>query len=202
MSLTDLLRSLDDDAAAELERAHQAAADEADRLTREAAAEADRVRSAALAAAEQTGRREAARIVAAARTEAAAEVRAARAEALRAVRERGEQRLADLRAHPGYDEVLAGCLAEALAVLPEPVGVRVDRRDADRVRRLLPGTQPADLTITADLTAWGGCLVADDRGRYVDDTLETRLATAWPAQRAATATRWARAAAGAPEDRP
>ncbi|WP_409331592.1 V-type ATP synthase subunit E [Trujillonella humicola] len=194
MSLTDLLTSLDEDAAAELDRARQAAADEASRITGQARAEADAARAEALAEAERRGTRAADRTVAAARADAAAQVRAAQDEALREVLERTRARLAGLRGTPASGAVLERCLTEALGALAAPAVVRVDPRDAALARELV--ARHGDLGLRTDLDTWGGCVVADTGGRFVDNTLEARLEAAWPASRAAVAARWAATADG------
>lgn len=202
MSLTDLLTSLDGDAAAELERVRRAAEDEANRVTGEARADADAVRAAALADAQARGTRTANRVLAAARADAAAHLRTAREQALHQVLERTQDRLAGVRESPGYGGLLTRCLTEALGALATPVTVRVDPRDAGLARELA-ARQPGGLEVRPDLETWGGCMVADAGGRFVDNTLEARLRAAWPALRAAIAARWAHAAAldGGPSTR-
>ncbi|WNV77811.1 V-type ATP synthase subunit E family protein [Geodermatophilus sp. DSM 44513] len=205
MGLTDLLTALDEEAAAELEQARRQAEEEARRIAAEARSAADALRAGALAEAEAEGRRAAARLLARARAEVAAEWREAREEALREVLDRTEARLAGLRDSAGHDAVLAACLAEALAALPAAVVVHVDRRDADLAGRELSQRDGGSPPVRADLDTWGGCVVADGAGRFVDDTLETRLRSAWPAWRAGAAARWAQAAGtgdGGPAVRP
>ncbi|MCF6735546.1 MULTISPECIES: V-type ATP synthase subunit E [unclassified Blastococcus] len=193
MSLTDLLRSLDGDAAAELDRVRRAAEDEARRITGEARADADAVRAAALADAQARGTRTANRVLAEARAEAAAHLRTAREQALHQVLERTQDRLAVVRESPGYGGLLTRCLTEALDALAAPVTVRVDPRDGDLARELA-ARQRGGLEVRPDLETWGGCMVTDAGGRFIDNTLEARLQAAWPGQRAAIAAHWSRPA--------
>lgn len=205
MALTDLLAALDDEAAEELARAEDTAAAEAERVRAAAAADAEQILNRALVDAQRDGAAAAARELAAARTDAAGVVRAAQQRALEAVFDQAGRRLAALRSDPHYPAVLRGCLVEALQALPAAVTIRVDEHDQDQARDILDdildellGDLPDDLLgdrasaieVRADLRTWGGVVVADGGGRFVDNRLETRLEAVRPRMRAQLARGW------------
>lgn len=189
MGLHELITALEADAEAELARRRAATGEEVARIH----AAADAQASALLRRAVDEGR-------AAADTRAEREVLAARArsaEVLRQVREaeldavlaqvHGE--LDGAREHPGYPSALEAMLREAMAVLPHAAHVHVGPRDGGLVRDLLARAEnPAQ--VIEDLRCAGGLVVAAP-GRRVDNTVESRLAAAWPRLRSALAAAWA-----------
>lgn len=193
MGLTDLLTALDDEAAEELARAEHTAAAEAERVRAAAEADAEHVLREALADAQHHGAAAAARRLAAARTDAAGVVRAARERALEAVFDQAGRDLAELRGSAAYPSVLRGCLTEALETLPAAVLVRVDERDGDQAHELLGellGGLACSIEVRADLRTWGGVVVADGGGRFVDNRVETRLEAIRPRLRARLVRGW------------
>lgn len=186
MTLPDLLSALDRQAAEELAAAQRAAGQEAAVLRAAATAEAERLLAEAVVRAEVQARREAARRVAAARSAAAQDVRLVREQALQQVHDAALQALDQVRQRPDAAGLLAACLTAAKSRVPAADGVRVDPRDAERIRRLV-GDAP--LQVTPDLQTRGG-VVVHGGGRYADCTFETRLIGAWPVLRGQLSAGW------------
>lgn len=198
MALTDLLRSLDQDAARELEQTlaeqqHEAAAVLADAEEQAAAAMAEAKRTA-LALAERS-----ATITLA---EARAQARVCRDQALHeeleAMRSAAQTRLAEMvGTHSGRTATRA-LLTEALRLLPTATRVRVDPAH----RETVDGT---GLEVVEEQFGLG-VVVEDDAGRAVDNTAGVRLQNRWSVERRALARIWRddaeRDDAGRDRDRP
>ena len=196
-TLTGLIDSLEAEADAELARQREADRAEVERIRAAARAEAERTLEAAVAAVEADARRTSAAAIGQARARAAARLRDEREAALAAVHAAARERLAGLRGQPGYSDVLAALLAEALAVLPRAEAVHVDPRDREVADRALhrsgpvgDGRPPHGPRVVADLCTDGGGAVSGG-GRRVDNTVESRLDAAWPRLRSALVRSWA-----------
>lgn len=183
MALRDLLDALEEEGAAEHEKAEQDRRREAARILAEARERAAKTRAAVLAAAETEGQQEAQDLLIAARFGARRAVRTARDDALAEVLKRVRQRLTEL---PGTDvgaAAASGCVDEALLALPNATTVRVHPADAASLPFPLP------VKLIADLET-GGAIAEDDEGRYVDNTYLTRLANTWPQLRVGLGRSW------------
>lgn len=184
MPLTDLLRSLDADAARELEATlaeQQAAADAvvADAERRAAALIAQTTAAARAEAEEEAGRRLAEAAAAGRRR-----VRAAAEAELDALLGDLRDRLAGLPGTPTGREATRALLAEALEVLPSADRIRVHPRHVADVGDLAGGR-----AVEGDLTELGA-VVTDPAGRSVVNTVGVRLAAVWERARAGLVRSW------------
>lgn len=184
MPLSDLLRSLDADAARELEATlaeQQAAADQvvADAERRAAALIAETT-AAARAEAEEEARRRLAEATAAARRR----IREATEAELDALLGELRDRLAGLPGTPTGREATRALLAEALEVLPSADRIRVHPRHVADV-----GEQAGGRPVEGDLAELGA-VVADSAGRSVVNTVDVRLAALWKRSRAGLVRSW------------
>jgi vacuolar-type H+-ATPase subunit E/Vma4 len=180
MALTELLRTLEDEARHRIDAIRAAARAEADRLRREGDAEQADRRAAALSAHEGELRAAAARAVEAARREAAGRVLEARMEALARVRAGAGSRLAARAADPALLPLLRGDLLDGLGYLGEaPAVVEADPALIEGIRAALNG-RPA-VTI-APGAGGGGLLIRSADGTVtVDASFATRLESLWAA---------------------
>ncbi|MGL4176572.1 MAG: hypothetical protein ACRCSN_10880 [Dermatophilaceae bacterium] len=187
MGLEDLLRTMERDAEAEL--AEVVAADEqrARRVVEDAREAAAAERRARIDEARAQVEEEARLVLAAARARAVARARADREGELAAVRADAEQTLRELVGTPAGVRATERLLAEALDAVPRATRCRVSPDRLAEVSRAHPR-----LEVTGDLETIGA-IVADDRGRVLDNTAPTRLANAWPSLAPALARRWVQA---------
>jgi V/A-type H+/Na+-transporting ATPase subunit E len=196
MALEELLTSLREEASGEIAQLDAGARREAEEVLAEAERLAAEQAGRMLAEAEAHARAAAATAVAAARAEAGAARRSARERELTEVSSQVRLHLGQVRRSARGPTVLAALLDEARAVVPEADRVRVDPADAALARDLL-AERGLRAEVVADLPTSGGVLLGDAEGRLVDNTLETRLAGAWPGLRRELVAGWA-GAGGAP----
>jgi V/A-type H+-transporting ATPase subunit E len=183
MALGDLLAALEEEGAAEHERARQERGRQADQILSEAREHAAKASRDSVAAAEARANETAQRLLAAARSDARAAARVARDDALEEVLTGVRQSLSDLPGTAIGAAAASACLEEALAALPLASTVRVHHADAAALRSDVP------VKVVADLGA-GGAIAEDTKGRYLDNTYLTRLANAWPDLRVALSQSW------------
>ncbi|GLP76600.1 hypothetical protein TUM20983_37100 [Mycobacterium antarcticum] len=189
MGLIELIDALETDAEQELDRRRVAVLAEAAQIRTAASAAAaaivERAVGDARAAATARGERE----LLALNARSAAALRRAREDALDAVLADTRAELYRVRSRPDYPSILGACLREALEALPTAQHVHVDPRDTEIAHDLLARSGHAARCVP-DLSCAGGAVVAND-GRRVDNTLESRLAAAWPRLRSTLAAAWA-----------
>lgn len=183
MALSDLLEALEEEGAAEHEKAEQDRRREAARILAEARERGAKTRAAVLAAAETDAQQEAQGLFVTARFGARRAVRTARDDALAEVLKLVRERLTELPGTSCGAAATNGCVAEALRALPDASTVRVHPADVAS----LPVPMPVNLV--ADLGT-GGAIAEDDQGRYVDNTFLTRLANTWPQLRVGLGRSW------------
>ena len=185
MALRDLLTALEEEGAAEHEKAQQDRRRQADQIL----ADAQRAQPPKLHAGRRDGGRDRAR------QEAEALLIAARSAARRAARTARDDAL---------EEVL-GQVREQLLALP---GSRGRRSGSERLRwtKLSPRCHTPPWSASTRPTrrrcgqtwrrSWsptsehGGAIAEDDHGRYIDNTYLTRLANTWPEIRAELSRSW------------
>jgi vacuolar-type H+-ATPase subunit E/Vma4 len=179
MALTELLRSLEDEARSRIDEIRAAARAEAERLRRESEAEQADRRAAAVGVREGELRAAAARALEAARRGAAARVLEARAEALTRVRAGAQARLAARRADASLLPLLRHDLLDGLGYLGDAAAVvEADTALVEGVRAALNG-RPA-VTVAPGAGRGGLVLRSADGTVTVDASFETRLASLWP----------------------
>ncbi len=183
MALRDLLEALEEEGAAEHERAEQDRRREAARILAEARERGAKTRAAIVAAAEADAQQEAQDLFVTARFGARRAVRTARDDALAEVLTRVRERLTELPGTSGGAAATSGCVAEALRALPGASTVRVHPADAASL------AAPVSVRLEANLET-GGAIAEDDEGRYVDNTFLTRLANTWPELRVGLSRSW------------
>jgi vacuolar-type H+-ATPase subunit E/Vma4 len=183
MALRDLLTALEEEGAAEYEKAQQGRRREAAQLLADAQERTAKIHQDVVTAAETGARQEAESLLIAARFGARRAVRTARDEALEEVLGQVREELLALPGSPDGPAVAAACLQEALTAMPQATTVHVHQADA-----AVPMPE-GRIHVIADLEH-GGAIVEDDQGRYVDNTYLTRLANTWPEIRAALSGSW------------
>lgn len=154
--------------------------------------EAERMKEQACAAALEPASHERARLIHRARLEAMQIIGGARKELVDAALEQVRGRLAGLRSHACYPQVMRQLLLEALKELDgseqgdsvsRPFGATCLEADPDD-RALLEGLLQAlelDLQVSYPLQCWGGLVAKSENGRIVViNTLEARLERAVP----------------------
>lgn len=183
MALRDLLTALEEEGAAEHEKASQERRRQAARLLADAHERAAEIHQAVVAAAETAARQEAESLLISARFGARRAVRTARDNALEEVLSQVREQLLALPGGPDGPTTAAVCLAEAVTAMPLATTVHVHPADAATLR------PEATVQVVADLEH-GGAIAEDDQGRYVDNTYLTRLANTWPEIRAGLSGSW------------
>jgi vacuolar-type H+-ATPase subunit E/Vma4 len=178
MALTELLRSLEDEARSRVDEILAGARAEAERLRRASEAEQADRRAAAVGARETELRAAAARALEAARRGAAARVLEARAEALARVRAGAQARLAARGADTSLLPLLRRDLLDGLGYLGDAGAiVETDAALVEGVRSALDG-RPA-VTVAPGAGRGGLVLRSADGAVTVDASFETRLASLW-----------------------
>ena len=183
MALRDLLEALEEEGAAEHEKAEQDRRCEAARILADARERGAKTRAAVLAAAEADAKQEAQDLFVTARFGARRAVRTARDDALAEVLKQVRERLTELPGTSGGAAATSGCVTEALRALPDTSTVRVHPADAASL------AAPVPVKLVADLGT-GGAIAEDDEGRYVDNTFLTRLSNTWPELRVGLGRSW------------
>jgi vacuolar-type H+-ATPase subunit E/Vma4 len=182
MALADLLRTLEEDAAARREALLARAKADAEGLRAESGADLARRRAAALAAREAELRATAARATEVARRQAARRWLESRSATHERIRRRAETRLAEQASDPGWlpslahDVVLAlEYMGSAPSIIEAPVPL------LEYLRGTIAGLAQVTLEAAGDGDGRRSLLVRSADGSLtVDATLESRLARAWP----------------------
>jgi vacuolar-type H+-ATPase subunit E/Vma4 len=182
MALQDLLAAIEADAAAEAARLRSERTAAAEAILADAGQRASDLQAAAVAAAESQERQAGELRLAAARAAASDRIRDAHEAAYQQILGDARGELRAVRGRGDYPEILAALIAEARAMLPACVTVRVDPADEALARRLLSGEDM--LRVEPVLSCAGGAGVADGAGATALNTVEARLAAAEPALRA------------------
>jgi V/A-type H+-transporting ATPase subunit E len=185
MALRDLLTALEEEGAAEHEKAQQERRRQAAELLADAHERGAKIRQDVVTAAETAARQEAEDLLVAARFRARRAVRTARDDALALVLGQVREQLLALPGSPDGRAMAAACLAEAIAAMPQTATVHVHPAD------LVALPPDAAVRVLADLEH-GGAIAEDNQGRYVDNTYLTRLANTWPEIRAGLSGSWNR----------
>jgi len=183
MALRDLLTALEEEGAAEHERAQQDRRRQAAQLLADAQDRAATIHRDVVAAAETAARQEAEDLLITARFSARRAVRTARDDALEEVLSQVREQLLALPGSPDGQAMANVCLQEAVRAMPQATTVHVHPADAATMR------PEATVQVVADLEH-GGAIAEDDQGRYVDNTYLTRLANTWPELRAGLSGSW------------
>lgn len=183
MALRELLAALEEEGAAEHERAQQDRRRQAAEIIADARDRGTKARDDALTAAETAAEQQAMELLIAARSDARRAILSARDDALDEVLGIVRDRLDGLPGTPAGAAACGACVDEALAALPHASTVHVHPADA-----AIPRTSSA-VTLIADLET-GGAIAADDHGRYIDNTYLTRLANTWPDLRVELSNSW------------
>jgi V/A-type H+-transporting ATPase subunit E len=183
MALRDLLTALEEEGAAEHERAQQDRRRQASQLLADAHERGAKIHQDVVTAAETAARQEAEDLLITARFRARRAVRTARDDALEEVLGQVREQLLALPGSPDGPAMAAACLEEAVAAMPQATTVHVHPADAATLR------PEAMVQVVADLEH-GGAIAEDDQGRYVDNTYLTRLANTWPEIRAGLSGSW------------
>jgi vacuolar-type H+-ATPase subunit E/Vma4 len=183
MALRDLLTALEEEGAAEHERAQQDRRRQAARLLVDAHERGAKIQADVVTAAETTARQEAEDLLITARFKARRAVRTARDDALEEVLGQVRLRLETLPGSQDGPAMAAASLEEAVTAMPQATTVHVHPADAATLR------PEATIQIVADLEH-GGAIAEDDQGRYIDNTYLTRLANTWPQIRAELSDSW------------
>jgi vacuolar-type H+-ATPase subunit E/Vma4 len=174
MAIEDILRTLEEQAAADIEAVLEEARQHATLVVDEAKRDAEKVRSGYKNQAERSAGSEAAKRLNAARLEAKMAVSSARGDAVDNVFGATRGQLATVRGGAGYDALFAKLADEAMAGLSGPVVVHVDPADAQRASAL--SASGVTITVETDIESAGGLYVEADGGRVVRrNTLEDRL---------------------------
>ncbi|MFG1819356.1 V-type ATP synthase subunit E [Kribbella sp. NPDC049174] len=183
MALRDLLTALEEEGAAEHERAQQDRRRQAAQLLADAQDRAATIHQDVVTAAETAARQEAEDLLITARFRARRAVRTARDDALEEVLGQVREQVLALPGSPDGRAMANACLQEAVRAMPQATTVHVHPADAATLR------PEATVQVVADLEH-GGAIAEDDQGRYVDNTYLTRLANTWPELRAGLSGSW------------
>jgi vacuolar-type H+-ATPase subunit E/Vma4 len=183
MALRDLLTALEEEGAAEHERAQQGRRRQAALLLADARERGAKIHEDVVTAAEAAARHGAEDLLITARFRARRAVRTARDDALEEVLSRVHEQLLALPGTADGGRMAAACLQEAVTAMPQATTVRAHPADAHTLRT------EATVEVVADLEQ-GGAIAEDDQGRYIDNTYLTRLANTWPEIRAELSSSW------------
>ena len=183
MALRDLLTALEEEGAAEHERAQQNRRRQAAQLLADAHERGAKIHEDVVTAAESAARQEAENLLITARFRARRAARTARDDALEEVLSQVREQLLALPGSPDGPIMAAASLEEAVTAMPQATTVHVHPADAATLKP--QGT----IQIVADLEH-GGAIAEDDQGRYIDNTYLTRLANTWPEIRAELSSSW------------
>ncbi len=183
MALRDLLTALEEEGAAEHERAQQDRRRQAAQLLADAQERAAKIHQDVVMAAEAAARQEAEDLLITARFGARRAVRTARDDALEEVLGQVREQLLAVPGSPDGPTMAAASLEEAVTAMPHATTVHVHPADAATLR------PKATVQVVGDLKQ-GGAIVEDDQGRYIDNTYLTRLANTWPKIRAGLSGSW------------
>ena len=183
-TLPDLLQTLDTDGERELQALLADQAERAEAIILAARTGAAALVRDAVGQARRSGAQEAERL----RADAAAQARRVIDDTvnheLGQVLDLARARLDQLALDRVGVEVTQRLLLQALQVLPDATHCRIPTGHAPAAASVAPGLEVDD-----DLSGLG-VVVADDAGRSVDNTVDTRVGHAWPELRAALASSW------------
>lgn len=175
MAIEDILRTLEEQAQADIDAVLSEAHEHAALIMGQGEEEAARVRRMYEQQVERVSQGEAAKVVNAARLEAKMAVSSRRGEAVDRVFGVALERLGEARVSPEYPELFARLMAEALEGAAGDVVVHVDPADEMTARDLVARHAPS-AAVVADISSCGGVVVESDGGRVVRrNTLEDRL---------------------------
>ncbi|TCM39512.1 V-type ATP synthase subunit E [Kribbella sp. VKM Ac-2568] len=183
MALRDLLTALEEEGAAEHEKAQQKRRRQAAQLLADAHERAAKIHQDVVTAAEAASWQEAENLLITARFGARRAVRTARDDALEEVLSQVREQLLALPGTPDGPTMAAACLEEAVTAMPQATTVHLHPAHAATL------SPEATVQVVADLDH-GGAIAEDDQGRYVDNTYLTRLANTWPEIRAGLSHSW------------
>jgi V/A-type H+-transporting ATPase subunit E len=183
MALRDLLTALEEEGAAEHEKAQQDRRRQVAQLLAGAREQGAKIHEDLVTAAEAVARQEAEDLLITARFGARRAVRTARDDALEEVLGQAREQLLALPGSPDGPALAGICMDEAVGALPQATRVHLHPADAARLR------PEATVEVVADLEH-GGAIAEDDHGRYIDNTYLTRLANIWPDIRAGLSDAW------------
>jgi vacuolar-type H+-ATPase subunit E/Vma4 len=183
MALRDLLTALEEEGAAEHEKAQQSRRRQAAQIVADARERGATLQADAVTAAEAAARQEAHSLLIAARSGARRAVRTARDDALEEVLDQVRAQLLTLPGSVAGVRAAIACVDEILAALPHTTTLRVHPADAATLR------PTPSVRLVADLGT-GGAIAEDDQGRYIDNTFPTRLANLWPEARVGLSRSW------------
>ena len=183
MVLRDLLTALEEEGAAEHEKALQDRREQAAQLLADAHERGAKIHDDVVTAAESAARQEAENLLITARFRARRAARTARDDALEEVLSQVREQLLAVPGSPDGPTMAAASLEEAVTAMPQATTVHVHPADAAMLR------PKATVQVVADLEH-GGALAEDGQGRYLDNTYLTRLANTWPEIRAGLSGSW------------
>ena len=183
MALLDLLTALEEEGAAEHEKAQQDRRRQAAQILAEARERIAQAHQETVTAAEIIAHQQTEALLIAARSGARRAARTARDDALDEVLAQVREQLLALPGSPAGAAAAIASAHEALAAMPTATVVRVHPADAATMRPVLAAKLVADL-------GTGGAIAEDNQGRYIDNTYVTRLANTWPEIRAELSRSW------------
>lgn len=186
MSLSAILEAIDSAGEAQVQEIEKEAQIKVNEILAEAHSEVQEIESAARQSAMIPALQERARLMHRARLEALSIIGSVRAELVNRALDQAQGRLASLRNHPIYPDVLARLTSQALKELEtsldrvdRPV-LRADPRDRPLMEAILAAS-PTQWSVIYNLECWGGVIAQSEDGRVVViNTLESRLERATP----------------------
>ena len=186
MPLHAILDAIRASGAAQVGEIEKRAYIQSNQILADARMEAERVKTESRATAFSPAIKERARIIQQARQEALQIFGNAREVMVDSALDQIHGRLASIRTHTAYPQVLQRLLKEALAKLDESIEevgksqLEADPRDREILKDFLAEME-LDLVIKYDLNCWGGLIAKSHDGRVVViNTLEARLERATP----------------------
>jgi vacuolar-type H+-ATPase subunit E/Vma4 len=183
MALRELLTALEEEGAAEHEKAQQDRRRQAAQLLADAHERGAKIHQDVVTAAETAARQEAETLLITARLGVRRAARTERDDALEEVLSQVREQLLALPGSPDGPAMAAACVQEAVTAMPQATTVHVHPADADTL-----GSE-ATVQVVADLEH-GGAIAEDAQGRYIDNTYLSRLASTWPEIRAELSGAW------------
>lgn len=176
MALEDILKALEDKAAAKLEAVHSEAQQKVKEIKAEAEKDASRTRRMKLKKVQEGIRSEATGIVYSASLKAKNEVIKAQEEVVEEVFARGEKRLGEIRGAPDYPGVMEVLIDECLEFFSGEVVVQVRRDDRALAEQILNALGRPFRFADTPLEASGGVIASSADGAItVFNSLESRL---------------------------
>ncbi|MFW5943045.1 MAG: V-type ATP synthase subunit E [Chloroflexota bacterium] len=181
MSLQAILDAIQEASAAEVRAIERQAQAQAEELLQATRPRAEKIRQTHMDRSTRAARRERARIMHHARLESLCATGDARQELIDETLQRAAERLAAMRSHPDYPQLLRRLLQEALQTLETSVDevaqcrLRADPRDRQLLDPLLDELG-LSLQVDYDLDCWGGVIASSAGERIlVINTLDSRF---------------------------